>query len=85
MDIVYWIKEYLKQCNTNETKYSKYDQIFSDLEVKARFGSGQGAYAKCMGFFGGGHEFTNGYYPTFLFYVKEQFLFLSSIHRVKPI
>ena len=82
MDIIFWIKEYLKQCKFGDRKNKKYKKVFNDLNVEARFGSGKDAFVKCMGFFGGDNKFTKGYYPTFLFYMQEEFLILSYGHSV---
>ena len=77
MDITQAIREFLvpgqKSTNANLDRYPK---EYLGLEVDLSFGLGMPSKVRWMGFFGDGHTVQNGYYPTFLFYEKENKLML---------
>ena len=77
MDITKAIREFLvpgqKSTNANLDRYPK---EYLGLEVDLSFGLGMPSKVRWMGFFGDGHTVQNGYYPTFLFYEKENKLML---------
>ena len=77
MDIIQATREFLVpgQKSTNANLY-RYPQEYLGLKVDLSFGLGMPSKVRWMGFFGNGHTVQNGYYPTFLFYEKENKLML---------
>lgn len=71
------LNEFLIQSKTNDLKYSKYLKSFLDLDVKVSFGQGGAANIPWISFLRKGISTSNGIYPVYLYYKKENLLILA--------
>lgn len=71
------LKQFLIQSKTNDLKYSKYLKSFLDLDVKVSFGQGGAANIPWISFLRKGISTSNGIYPVYLYYKKENLLILA--------
>ncbi|MBK7690952.1 MAG: DUF3578 domain-containing protein [Bacteroidetes bacterium] len=71
------LTEFIIQSQTNELKYSKYLKKFFELEVKVSFGQGGVANIPWISFLREGVTTSNGIYPVYLFFKKENILVLA--------
>lgn len=68
---------FIEQSHTNNLKYSKYSKLFFDLEVKVSFGQGGPATIPWISFLRNGITTSNGIYPVYLYFKKENLLILA--------
>lgn len=68
---------FLKQAQTSDLKTSPYQKSFLDLDVKVSFGQGVPATIPWISFLRKGVTTSNGIYPVYLYYKKENVLILA--------
>lgn len=69
--------DFIEQSKTDNLKYSKYSKTFLDLDVKVSFGQGVVATIPWISFLRDGITTSNGIYPVYLYFKKENLLILS--------
>ena len=77
MDIDF-IDNFLKQSQTDNLKTKGlYPESVYDLDVKVSFGMGAPTHVPWISTLGPGMSTSNGYYPVYLYYKKENILILA--------
>ncbi len=77
MDSVF-LNNFLKQSLTNNLKTKDlYPETINGLDVKASFGMGTTTHVPWISILGPGMSTSNGYYPVYLYYKKENILILA--------
>ena len=77
MDIDF-IDNFLKQSQTDNLKTKGlYPESVNDLDVKVSFGMGAPTHVPWISTLGPGMSTSNGYYPVYLYYKKENILILA--------
>lgn len=73
-----FVAEFLQQAQTNSLKTKGlYPESISELDVKVSFGMGTPSHVPWISTLGPGMSTSNGYYPVYLFYKKENILILA--------
>ena len=77
MDISF-IDKFLQQTKTTNLKTKDlYPDLINDLDVKVSFGMGTPTHVPWISTLGPGMSTSNGYYPVYLYYKKENILILA--------
>ena len=77
MDINF-IEDFLRQSETGNLKTKGlYPESIMDLDVKVSFGMGVPTHVPWISLLGPGMSTSNGYYPVYLYYKKEEVLVLA--------
>ena len=77
MDISF-LDKFLQQTKTTNLKTKDlYPDLIYDLDVKVSFGMGTPTHVPWISTLGPGMSSSNGYYPVYLYYKKENILILS--------
>ena len=71
------LDDFILQSNSKSLKTNQYLNEYQGLKVKVSFGQGRPAKIPWISFTPAGITTSNGYYPVFLFYKKENILILS--------
>ena len=73
-----FLDDFILQSSTGNLKTKPlYPQEIQDLQVKVSFGIGTPTHVPWISFLGPGMSTSNGYYPVYLFYKKENILVLA--------
>ena len=73
-----FLDDFIRQSSTGNLKTKDlYPQEIQDLQVKVSFGMGTPTHVPWISFLGPGMSTSNGYYPVYLFYKKENILVLA--------
>ena len=77
MDISF-LDKFLQQTKTTNLKTKDlYPDLINDLDVKVSFGMGTPTHVPWISTLGPGMSTSNGYYPVYLYYKKENILILA--------
>ena len=77
MDISF-LDKFLQQTKTTNLKTKDlYPDLINDLDVKVSFGMGKPTHVPWISTLGPGMSTSNGYYPVYLYYKKENILILA--------
>ena len=77
MDISF-LDKFLQQTKTTNLKTKDlYPDLINDLDVKVSFGRGTPTHVPWISTLGPGMSTSNGYYPVYLYYKKENILILA--------
>ena len=68
---------FIKQSLTDNLKWSSYPKDYLDLNMKVSFGQGVPARVSWISFLAPEMQTSNGFYPVYLFYKKENKLILA--------
>ena len=71
------LNSFIKQSNTNNLKTLDYPKSFLDLKMKTSFGQGNPARVSWISFLAPEMRTSEGFYPVYLFYKKENKLILA--------
>ncbi len=71
------LNSFIKQSNTNNLKTLDYPKSFLDLKMKTSFGQGNPARVSWVSFLAPEMRTSEGFYPVYLFYKKENKLILA--------
>jgi len=71
------LNSFIKQSKTNNLKTLDYPKIFLDLKMKTSFGQGNPARVSWVSFLAPEMRTSEGFYPVYLFYKKENKLILA--------
>ena len=71
------LNSFIKQSNTNNLKTLDYPKSFLDLKMKTSFGQGNPARVSWIFFLAPEMRTSEGFYPVYLFYKKENKLILA--------
>ena len=71
------LNSFIKQLNTNNLKTLDYPKSFLDLKMKTSFGQGNPARVSWISFLAPEMRTSEGFYPVYLFYKKENKLILA--------
>ena len=69
--------EFILQSQTDNLKWSAYPKEYLDLNMKVSFGQGVPARVSWISFLAPEMQTSNGFYPVYLFYKKENKLILA--------
>lgn len=69
--------EFILQSQTDNLKWSTYPKEYLDLNMKVSFGQGVPARVSWISFLAPEMQTSNGFYPVYLFYKKENKLILA--------
>jgi hypothetical protein len=73
-----FLDKFLQQTTTTNLKTKDlYPELINDLDVKVSFGMGTPTHVPWISTLGPGMSTSNGYYPVFLYYKKENILILA--------
>jgi len=73
-----FLDDFLRQSSTTNLKTKDlYPENIFDLEVKVSFGMGTPTHVPWISILGPGMSTSNGYYPVYLYYKKENILILA--------
>jgi hypothetical protein len=73
-----FLDKFLQQTTTINLKTKDlYPELINDLDVKVSFGMGTPTHVPWISTLGPGMSTSNGYYPVFLYYKKENILILA--------
>lgn len=73
-----FLDNFILQSSTGNLKTKHlYPQEIQDLQIKVSFGMGTPTHVPWISFLGPGMSTSNGYYPVYLFYKKENILVLA--------
>ena len=73
-----FLEKFLKQSQTNNLKYKGlYPETILDLDIKVSFGMGTPTHVPWISLLGSGMLTSNGYYPVYLYYKKDEVLVLA--------
>ena len=73
-----FLDDFILQSSTGNLKTKHlYPEEIQDLQVKVSFGMGTPTHVPWISFLGPGMSTSNGYYPVYLFYKKENILVLA--------
>ena len=71
------LSEFILQSQTDNLKWSTYPKEYLDLNMKVSFGQGVPARVSWISFLAPEMQTSNGFYPVYLFYKKENKLILA--------
>ena len=71
------LDSFIKQSKTENLKWSTYPKEYLDLNMKVSFGQGVPARVSWISFLAPEMQTSNGFYPVYLFYKKENKLILA--------
>lgn len=71
------LNQFLIQSRTDNLKWSSYPKEYEDLNMKVSFGQGVPARVSWISFLAPEMQTSNGFYPVYLFYKKENKLILA--------
>jgi 5-methylcytosine-specific restriction protein B len=71
------LNPFIAQALTDNLKVSHFPKIFLDLKMKVSFGQGVPARIPWISFLSDEMQTSNGFYPVYLFYKKENKLILA--------
>ncbi len=71
------LSEFVLQSQTDNLKWSAYPKEYLDLNMKVSFGQGVPARVSWISFLAPEMQTSNGFYPVYLFYKKENKLILA--------
>jgi 5-methylcytosine-specific restriction enzyme B len=71
------VDKFIKQAHTDKLATRDYIKKFSDLKVKVGFGQGNPAKIPWIAFLGEGQTVSNGIYPVYLYFKKENRIMLA--------
>jgi hypothetical protein len=71
------LSEFILQSQTDNLKWSAYPKEYLDLNMKVSFGQGVPARVSWISFLAPEMQTSNGFYPVYLFYKKENKLILA--------
>lgn len=71
------LNSFIQQSKTDNLKWSSYPKEYLDLNMKVSFGQGVPARVSWISFLAPEMQTSNGFYPVYLFYKKENKLILA--------
>ena len=71
------LNSFIQQSKTDNLKWSAYPKEYLDLNMKVSFGQGVPARVSWISFLAPEMQTSNGFYPVYLFYKKENKLVLA--------
>ena len=71
------LNSFIQQSKTDNLKWSTYPKEYLDLNMKVSFGQGVPARVSWISFLAPEMQTSNGFYPVYLFYKKENKLILA--------
>ena len=71
------LNSFIQQSKTDNLKWSSYPKEYLDLNMKFSFGQGVPARVSWISFLAPEMQTSNGFYPVYLFYKKENKLILA--------
>ena len=71
------LNSFILQSKTDDLKWSSYPKEYLDLNMKVSFGQGVPARVSWISFLAPEMQTSNGFYPVYLFYKKENKLILA--------